>query len=235
MSVRDELGARIRQLVAEEQLDDHLPEKNQELPWGLMRSIWATFAWIGAPIALYRGTWESALALAASGTLLVVLSPWLRTRAQRVHRRLGLEGEIVPGTIIMANENWYTPENEEPQPATILVSFDPRAEEGDGEILRAIVSDLWELKGSDRRALDPTVLPIAWSLYHEIPSGNMNPGGRLRLPPVLCHGLEDCWMLSAMLPVALLRYGDLIYTLILEGEETWNGWAVLPPEIALPA
>lgn len=243
MSLRGQVLARVRELVDEEELDEHLPpeEGDGALPWTLICAVWWWLALVfgGISVALFEFDDEGLVAtptvvafagLVAFGAVCGVLQYVARTPYQRRRRRLGRQGLIVPSAIVQVHNNWFRPDNEEPWGGMVVASFDPTAEDDGGERLQAIVSELWELKRADRRELDDDELRFAWTMYAE-----MGTKRRLRLPPVLCHGLQDCWLLPTILPVAPLRQGEiLIYTLMLPDEDAADAAAVLPVELAVP-
>ena len=232
MSLRDQIRSRVRELVDEENLDEHLPEveHDEALPWTLISSSWAGLALISTLVALVMGEWVTSGVLVVVAVALIVLSRFARTSYQRRRYRLGREGQIVPGALVQVDNNWLRSDNEESWGGMVVVSLDPAAEDDGGLRLQAIVSDLWELKESDRRLLDDDELRFAWTMYAEIGTKR-----RLRVPPALSHGLQDCWLLSTIIPVAPLRYGEiLIYSLMLLDDEAKDAAAVLPVELALP-
>ncbi|MFN3243663.1 MAG: hypothetical protein ACE37K_19310 [Planctomycetota bacterium] len=155
------------------------------------------------------------------------LHPLFRSRVQSLCRRLRRNGVVVPARHVQASPMWGQLDWVW---GIVVHSHDPAVLQ-DPDKLSATAKDLFELKWQDRGAMPEAHAELAWMLYHEIA-----PVRSLPVPAELCHGLQDCWIATVMLPADPLRSGDLLLALTLPSQSEAvrrdpNAIAVLPDAV----
>ena len=232
------LREHLRKLERKGQLEKQLA-KHVAMPWSELADLLQYPAWIGFAVCFVRtflhhsegAKTSDADAIWLLGLLFAALvlrfgHGWLRSPAERLRRRVRRKGLLVPAAIVQANTAFGAADNREWQPAALLIAFDPRVVQEPQRLLRA-AGAVFALKHADRRQLPADRARIAWDLYHE-----MGPVRSLPVPADLAEGLQDCQLVSVMLPPQPLRVGDLCMVLTVPGERSHHAVAALPASLA---
>ena len=219
------------------------PSGRVELPWSSWFFVVGWVAIVSAGIAARRigdaSPGEGAppveaflpvALLVLAWVLGMVLSMTTRTREERCERALKKKGVVVPAAVVMANGNWQDVHPDEREGScrgqwwqgVVVYGFDPEVEE---RVLEEAGRALFDLKTSDRTALDPERLVLAWTLWQE-QAGHQG----LRVPDGFVSGLRDAWMASVPLPHDPLRHGDCVVALAVPNDPTPGSVVVLPAE-----
>jgi len=220
----DAIRARVHALAASGKLDRRLqPRKDGGLPWSEWLWVDGAFALVAGAIVIGRAgmrvadtkqpvavadVLHAAALLALSGACFL-LARWVVPAAERRRRRLLKNGVLVPAAVVQANGRWYSAENTEWQPATILWSA-AAGSPADTEDLEQVAAAVSALKHQDRRVMPLEQARLAWDLYHE-----MGPGPSLPVPPELAHGQSSVRMGAAMLPPRGADDDEDLFVLIL--------------------
>jgi hypothetical protein len=232
----------VRRLAKSDKLDEHLPDvEGASGIWTLWFWIVSWFAYASAGIAIAFFALEdrppdtetdfdhpsvyTALLLIPFGALCWLMSHLTVPKCTRRRKKLGRRGQLVPGAIVQVNGMWYEPDNQDPAPGSVVISFDPVAAEQPGRV-QDVARALAALKRADRRVLPDDQVELAWDLYHE-----MGPLPSKPVPASLSQGLQDCWLVTTPLPPRPLRHGDELIVLALRGDPSHEAVAVLPEEI----
>lgn len=164
--------------------------------------------------------------------VLVVLSQFarfgwalVRTREESIGHRLRRKGKLLPAAIVQANQNYYDPDNEDPWPGVVLLSFDPKALERP-ELLDELAQDLARLKHADRSRLSPEHAAVSWWLFHE-----MGPIESLPIPPDLTRGLAECQMSCVTLAPGDYEHEGRPWVLALRKSRSPLGVSTIPRSV----
>jgi hypothetical protein len=239
MSSPAEVRERLAMLQRKDKLEKLLAPLEPQFPWADIVSMlqWPTYLAIaihGARMAsAAKATDASPPPESLAWLLLLALlsqgfrwgAPLLRSRRERLRRKLRREGELVPAAIVMANDAWHDEGNTEWLPGAAVVSFDPTAWK-QADRLTLVAKCLFALRAQDRRTLPPPHAELAWDLYHEL-----GPLPSRAVPFELSEGLRDCWLVSVKMPPQPLQVLGMPAALALPGESSPDAVSLLPQSV----